>query len=244
MPRLLMIVPSRGRPAHLDRLVATWCSTTSGDADLVVALDDDDPQLYRYNAHRVAMVSVGPRQSFIAWTNEIAVGHADRYDFVGSMGDDHLPRTPGWDKLVCEALDELGTGVAYGDDLAGTPALPSAAAVTSNIVASLGYLLPPVLEHHGSELYFRSLGEDLGRSRFLREVVLEHVHYSSGKSSIDHTYLECAATIDADRARYEMYMEREWPTALARLRAELHIAPLHQDARDQPIHPAGQRHGD
>lgn len=98
-----------------------------------VALDADDPQLYRYNAHRVAMVSVGPRQSFIAWTNEIAVGHADRYDFVGSMGDDHLPRTPGWDKLVCEALDELGTGVAYGDDLAGTPVLPSAAAAAGGM---------------------------------------------------------------------------------------------------------------
>ncbi len=223
MPSLLMIVPSRGRPANLDKLVEAWRTTTSGDADLVVALDDDDPQLYHYNAHRVAMVTVGARQSFVAWLNELAVGHADRYRFIGTMGDDHRPRTPGWDQLLCTALSEMGTGVAYGDDLATAPVLPSAAVLTSDIVASLGFVVPPVLAHHGSELFLRALGEGLGRSLFLPEVVLEHVHYSSGKSSIDHTYLECASELDADRARYEQYMAAKWPKLLEHLAGELGV---------------------
>lgn len=215
MPALLMIVPSRGRPANLDRLVQSWRETTSSEADLVVALDDDDPQLYQYNAHRVAMVTVGPRQSFVEWTNEIAVSSADRYRFVGTMGDDHRPRTPGWDTLLCAALDALGTGVAYGDDLASLPVVPSAAVVSSDIVGRLGFLLPPVLAHHGSESFLHALGTGLGRSVFVPEVVVEHVHYSTGRASIDHTYLERANDLDADRDRYRSFLAEEWPKLLA-----------------------------
>lgn len=226
---LLMIVPSRGRPANLDRLVAAWQATTSGEADLVVALDEDDEQLYRYNARRVALVTVGAHRSFVAWTNEIAVSQASRYRFVGTMGDDHLPRTFGWDKLLCEALDELGPGVAFGDDRS-RPVVPSAAVVSAEVVTSLGFLLPPVLEHHGSERFLRALGEGLGRSLFLPEVVLEHLHYSSGKSSIDHTYLRVATELDADHDRLAQYMAKEWPAVLERLMTELGVGPSSRHA--------------
>ena len=224
MPSLLMIVPSRGRPANLDGLVQAWRETTSGDADLVVALDDDDPQLYQYNAHRVAMVAVGPRQSFVEWTNEIAVGNTDRYRFVGTMGDDHRPRTPRWDELLCSSLDSIGSGVAYGDDRASLPVVPSAAIVSSDIVARLGFLLPPVLAHHNSEAFLQALGADLGRAVFVPEVVVEHVHYTTGRASIDHTYLERANDIDADREHYHAFMAEEWPKLLGELAAGLGIA--------------------
>lgn len=219
MPSLLMIVPSRGRPRNLDELVEAWRSTSSGHADLVVALDDDDPELYRYNAHRVAMVTVGPRQSFVAWTNEVAIGHASDYRFIGSMGDDHRPRTVGWDRIICEALDELGTGVAFGDDLSSNPVLPSAVALTSDIVVDLGYMIPPMLSHNGAEQFWDALARGLGRTRFLPEVVLEHLHYTNGKSSIDAIYLEAADKLADDRERFEGYLRERFEHDLARVRA-------------------------
>ncbi len=217
MPSLLMIVPSRGRAGNLDRLIEAWRTTSTGCADLVVALDDDDPRLYQYNAHRVAMVTVGSRQSWVSWTNEIAVAHAESYRFVGSMGDDHRPRTPGWDRLLCAALDELGSGVAWGDDLGPSPVLPSAVAMTSDVVAALGYMVPPALVHNGAELFWQRLADGLGRSRFLPEVVVEHLHYSLGKSSIDHTYLEGAGALPDDRLRLDAYLRDELPGELERL---------------------------
>jgi hypothetical protein len=219
VPSLLMIVPSRGRPRNLERLVEAWRSTTSGHADLVVALDDDDPALYQYNAHRVAMVTVGPRQSFVAWTNEIAVGHAADYRYIGSMGDDHRPQTVGWDRMICEALDELGTGIVYADDLGPSPILPSAVALTSDIVAGLGFMIPPTLDHNGADLFWNDLARALGCARFLPEVVLEHLHYGEGKSAIDHIYLEGADRLEADRERYAEYRREHFEEDVERLRS-------------------------
>jgi hypothetical protein len=221
VPSLLMIVPSRGRPRNLDLLVEAWASTTSGHADLVVALDDDDPALYQYNAHRIAMVTVGPRQSFVAWTNEVAIGHVGDYRFIGSMGDDHRPRTVGWDRMICEALDDLGSGLVYADDLGPPPIVPSAVAITSDIIATLGYMIPPTLEHNGADLFWNDLAVALDRSRFLPEVVLEHLHFGEAKSAIDHIYLEAADKLDADRERYARYRRERFDRDVERLRANL-----------------------
>lgn len=218
-----MIVPSRGRPHNLDRLIEAWSSTTSGHADLVVALDDDDPQLYHYNAHRVAMVTVGPRRSPVEWTNEVAIEHAADYRFIGSMNDDHRPRTPGWDRMLCTALEELGTGIAYGDDLGPNPVLPSAVAMTSDIVTGLGFMIPPVIEHHGIDQFWSELAEALGRARFLPEVVLEHLHYALGKSAIDQIYLEGADKAALDAERLAVYLDENFPRDLERLASALGI---------------------
>ncbi|HVC26173.1 MAG TPA: hypothetical protein VND23_10480 [Acidimicrobiales bacterium] len=225
VPSLLMIVPSRGRPNNLDRLVEAWRTTSSGHADLVVALDDDDPALYQYNAHRVAMVTVGPRQSFVAWTNDVATDHAEDYRFIGSMGDDHRPRTVGWDRMLCEALDEIGSGIAYGDDLGPSPVLPSAVVLTSDIVSELGYMIPPVVEHNGADTFWLELGTVLDRSRFLPEVVLEHMHYTSGKSAIDHVYLEGADRLANDTAQLDRYLAERFPDDVAPLLKQLGERP-------------------
>ncbi|MDA8291760.1 MAG: hypothetical protein M0Z33_08800 [Actinomycetota bacterium] len=221
VPSLLMIVPSRGRPNNLDRLVEAWRTTSSGHADLVVALDDDDPALYQYNAHRVAMVTVGPRQSFVSWTNEVAVDHAEDYRFIGSMGDDHRPRTVGWDRMLCEALEEIGSGVAYGDDLGAGPVLPSAVVLTSDIVSELGYVLPPEVSHNGADRFWLELGRALDRTRFLPEVVIEHMHYTTGKSAIDHIYLEGAELLEEDRSALARYLAERFPDEVARLARNL-----------------------
>lgn len=237
MPSLLMIIPSRGRPGNLDRLLEAWRTTASGYADLVVALDDDDPDLFAYDAGRVAMVTVGPRRSFVAWTNELAVRQAANYRFIGSMGDDHRPRTPGWDRMLCEALEKLGSGIAYGDDLAGGEPGPSAVAVTSDVVRRLGYLIPPVLAHHGGARFWLDLGRALGRCSFLPEVVIEHLHYTTGKSSVDPGYLRTAAEVERDQGRYEAYRRDHFGTAVGCLASR----PQPTDTPAAPL--GGGRHG-
>jgi hypothetical protein len=142
------------------------------------------------------------------------------------MGDDHHPRTVGWDRMICEALEELGTGIAYGDDLGPSPVAPSAVAVTSDLVTGLGYLIPPTLEHNGADDFWLDLGKAIGRSRFLPEVVIEHVHYSAGKSSIDHIYLEGADKLESDRERYAEYVREQFGSDVAKLERPIPEAAL------------------
>lgn len=51
--KLLMIVPTRGRPQNARDAYTAWRDTVSGSADLLFVVDEDDPQLgsYRNQMH-------------------------------------------------------------------------------------------------------------------------------------------------------------------------------------------------
>jgi hypothetical protein len=48
--------------------------------------------------------------------------------YLASLGDDHRPRTKGWDRRLIDAIESLGgaPGIAYGDDKLQGAALPTA----------------------------------------------------------------------------------------------------------------------
>ena len=100
---LLVIVPSRGRPGSIARLLDAVHATAKMRTHVHVAVDDDDPELerYRYVMKQAAaegdVLTTGPRKGLCAWTNEIAIEQAGRYPFLASLGDDHVPYTPGRD---------------------------------------------------------------------------------------------------------------------------------------------------
>ena len=59
----------------------------------------------------------GPRGGLAEWTNRIAVRRAGEYRYLASFGDDHVPRTPGWDAALIRAIEAMGgTGMAYPFD--------------------------------------------------------------------------------------------------------------------------------
>lgn len=99
---LLVIVPSRGRPANVARLADALAQTVRGRVELALGLDDDDvtlPQTRAAVAGAPFPVSLhtGGRKTWAGWTNEIAVPAARSFRALCSLGDDHLPLTPGWD---------------------------------------------------------------------------------------------------------------------------------------------------
>jgi hypothetical protein len=104
------------------------------------------------------------------------------------MGDDHRPRTRGWDAAYLEALHDLGTGIVYGDDLLQGANLPTQCAMTSNIVQALGCMAPATLRHMYVDNAWRALGEAAGCLRYLPEVVVEHLHPVAGKAEWDDNY--------------------------------------------------------
>jgi hypothetical protein len=131
MKDLLVITPSRGRPQRLREMLDACLALSAADTDIVVGCDDDldgyRELAGRYSDGRVRWFG-GPRTGFAGWTNRLASrytqadpdgdGHLPRYRAFASLGDDHIPRTQGWDKLLLEAIDQMGgSGIAYGNDL-------------------------------------------------------------------------------------------------------------------------------
>jgi hypothetical protein len=217
MTDLLVLVPSRGRPDSVRELADVFEKTKTGDTDLLFCFDDDDETTY--GLHREVCYDVGPRLRLCGTLNKVATELAPDYRYIGFMGDDHRPRTHGWDAAIISALDDLGTGIVYGDDLFQGENLPTAVFMTSNIIQTLGYMAPPVLTHMYLDDAWKAWGEGMGRIGFLSGVIIEHMHpHAGGKSEVDGGYADVWPYLEHDRPLWEAYRDATLATDVARLR--------------------------
>lgn len=195
MSDLAIVVPTRGRPRNARVLAEAFAQTCTAGSRLVFAVDSDDPALDLYvevaGAGRADLLVCGPWQPMVPKLNRVAVqviNDGGAPFAIGFMGDDHLPRTAGWDAAILAALRGLGTGVVYGDDLLQRERLASAWAMTADIVAALGRMVPAPVEH----MYCDNAVMDLARGadclRYLPDVVIEHLHPMAGKADWDPGY--------------------------------------------------------
>lgn len=211
MRDLLVITPSRGRAARLREMVTATLELSAAQTDIAVCVDEDDPERAAYAdicwEHRPRVTwHCGPRQSLTGWTNVIASAGARKYRALASLGDDHIPRTPGWDSLLLAAIDAMGgTGIAYGNDLIFSQGLPTAPVISSDIVAALGWMCEPSLDHMCVDLVWKDLGTGAQRLAYVPEVTIEHVHPCIGKAAWDPVYAASEAGKEADIARYETW---------------------------------------
>lgn len=216
--RLLMICPSRGRPRNIEALWDAWQATTGPEATLLVVVDEDDPELAEYQqVHQAAcdsvdddsgirfLLLVSPRLRLGGTLNVVARHQVGLVPNCGFLGDDHRPRTDGWALRLIDELERLGTGIVYGDDLIHGAALPTAAAMTTDIVQALGYMVPAGLVHMWIDNAWKAWGEGMGRLSYLPGVVIEHVHPLVGKAPTDDLYAETGAMMGPDGERWNDY---------------------------------------
>jgi hypothetical protein len=212
---LVVIVPSRGRPNSITRLAQTFANTTQDpNTKLWVAVDFDDPDISKYQDTattfdtQVTVVEVigGCMSAALNEAAEAAVGDLT-VEAIGFMGDDHLPRTPGWDTTYLATLREMGIGIVYGDDKLQSEALPTQCAMSASIVRTLGWMCPPVLRHLWIDNFWLDLGKAAGCLRYLPDVTIEHMHPYNDKAEMDAGYerVNSLEMIDSDRAAYERY---------------------------------------
>lgn len=201
---LLVITPSRGRPERLAEMLAAIHATAALDIEVWIGLDDDDPAEYLRAvqrsplafAHRVQAFH-GERRSLAGWTNHLAAQAVNPENprtaprYLASLGDDHIPRTPGWDQQLVEAIEAMdGPGWAYGNDLLQGESIPTAWVQSTELVRTLGWMMLPTCQHLCVDSAVRSLGKAAGRIAYLRDVVIEHMHPAAGKADEDDTYAE------------------------------------------------------
>ena len=229
MSDLCVIVPTRSRPANIARLIQGW-EDTGATAHLLIVLDEDDPTLEDYDevlresrGHEYGFlgVIVAPRKRLGPTLNHEAIAQAQRWAYVGFMGDDHLPRTAGWDDRITDNLADLRTGIVYGNDLFQGPNLPTAVFMTSDIIRALGYMCPPEQIHLYLDNAWKTWGESIGRLRYLDGVVIEHLHpEAAGKAEWDPQYVEVngGAMYESDGAAWDRYRENTLPGDLLKLR--------------------------
>lgn len=210
MADLTVIVPSRGRPAAVQPLTEAFKATCTADTRLLFSIDDNDDAGDKYIAATmgtsfpVAPVA-GRNASMVEALNRVAVT-VDSFA-IGFMGDDHLPRSVGWDKSYLDALREMSTGIVYGDDLLQGERIPTQVAMTADIVKALGWMAPPTLTHLYVDNFWLDLGQAAGCIRYLPDVIIEHRHPIAGKATWDAGYARVndASMYQRDADAYERF---------------------------------------
>ncbi len=202
MSDLLIIVPTRSRPEAVGRVVAAWEATNAfGEgAELLFVYDGDDPAAPRYHdafddiglseVHRCRFRRMPAWKPLVPKLNTVAAEYA-RYGehfAIGFAGDDHLPRTRGWVAAYLGRLRLMRTGVVSCPDGYRPDELPTQWAMTSDIVRSLGEMVPAPVEHLYCDDAVRDLAVAAECYSYLSDHLIEHMHPAAGKAPADEQY--------------------------------------------------------
>lgn len=204
--KLAVTVPTRGRPANLERLVNALKETCTVEYKVFARLDDDDTAEYP-ELNNVTYLT-GPRIYFSASVNELAALAMEQgYTHMAILGDDVLPETRGWDEALIDSLPELG--VAYGSDglehLHGAD-LPTHVVVPMEMYKRLGWIGLPTLRHLFCDNVWRELGK-ITKLKYLSHIKLTHLHRWNKSAPDDKTYQEAN---DKDKREMDRLAFEKW----------------------------------
>lgn len=222
--RMLTIIPTRGRNDNAIRLFEA-ISATADLTEVVFAIDADDIKTYQGLMAETAgldnvKVCIADRKGMNGTLNHWALWFAPDYDYICFMGDDHLPRTGGWDTKLAEAIGSE-PGIAYGNDLLQGENLPTAVVISSKIIRATGFMSPPALKHLFLDNYWLAMGQALGNANYLPDVILEHLHYTNGKAEHDERYaaVNNAEMHNGDQAIFAEYLATEFANDVENVKA-------------------------
>lgn len=188
--KILIIIPTRDRNQK-HKEVFEAIKNTSSEVDILFGLDEDDESKYERIVDPIVKYEVNPRIRMLPTLNALALKYSEEYKYIGFMGDDHRPRTEGWDKIFIERLGDLG--ITYGDDLIQSEKMCTAVVMTANIIKNLGYMSPTGLIHLIADIFWKELGESTSILSYIPEVIIEHLHFTVGKAEKDGIYEEVNA---------------------------------------------------
>jgi cephalosporin hydroxylase len=247
MPDLAILVPTRGRPGNVEKVISAWDFTNAWDhADLILVADEDDPSYQAYvdlidpAACPVRLFSVPKWMPMVHKLDLAARQMAELYWAVGFAGDDHLPQTIGWAARYLTVLRELGTGMVYGDDGYQGAKLSTEWAITSDVVRALGRMVPAQVEHMFCDNSILELFTAAGAVRHLPEIRIEHMHPYAGKAKTDDQYqrVNSRDQMSRDRRTYQAWQRSEMADQVAILRELRRGHPDEPRATRRPVRTA------
>jgi hypothetical protein len=204
---ILVIVPSRsavtGRERNVERFIQHWMLFTEGLSDICISLDEDDE--HQYERYQGVIYTVNPNERLVPKLNRAAERFADEYKYIAFFGDDHVIKSS-WEFEMITYFEKHGVGIAYGNDLLQGERLPTAVCMTSNIIKTLGYMIPTSLLHMYADNFWVDLGKAAECIQYFPDIIWEHLHPDNGKAVRDAQYAYAANVVNHDQIAYQSYI--------------------------------------
>lgn len=141
--------------------------------------------------------------------------------FYGWLADDFRPRTRNWDRDLSTAARP--NYIAYCNDWWKGPEnnnrgvwvqhITSAFAIGGDLVRAVGWFAPPGLRQAGIDSVWNRIGRTNGLMRYLKDTVVEHLHWKNGKRAPD-----AIDNLERRPPDYVDFIQRELPGVQRRIR--------------------------
>ena len=221
--KILIICPSRSRPANALNMYKSFLSTTSGLSDFCFVLDNDDPEISLYPSPKSydLIPLYNDKRTRLGPCLNIAFEKYNNYKYYGFLGDDHRFRTKSWDTTFINKIinEGKGFGVCYGNDLLQKDKLPTAVVISANILNFIGYFSLPGLIHFKIDRFWKELGLSINKLFYFENVIIEHMHMSCHKSKNDIIYEESHTKdiINNDNSVFSNFKKNSLPAIASKL---------------------------
>lgn len=198
----MWFLPSRGRPENVKRFFQAYEEMESSTPG-VLWLDEDDANNYSDveipdGWDKLVMPRYGGTGIM---TNKFYELYPCE-PWYGLLGDDVVPRTKNWDTKLVEAAGI--SGLSYANDLLRGEKHASHPVVGGLLARKLGWLALPGCDRTYIDDALMYAAKIEGKCYYLKDVILEHLHFSVGKSEFDGTYEKLHG--DTDRKIYEAWV--------------------------------------
>lgn len=196
--KISLLLPTRGRPALVQRLFRSIVEQTADleNIEIILYVDEDDTESHdiAFNNLNITKV-IGPRLSMGAYNN--ACLSRSTGDIIILVNDDMVIRTTGWDKIIRDfdvnVKDQIY--LAYGNDMFKKGKLCTFPILSRKTCEIL--LKPYPEEYRGAfidchifDIFKRLEHAGYHRYFYIDSIVFEHLHYRTGKAEYDATYSE------------------------------------------------------
>lgn len=195
MPKISLLVPSRGREKNITKLIDNVCGTVSNLDNIEILLKLDEDNLYkldsRYNWFVKSFISKQSPYLNRDYYNFLA--NEAKGDYLFSIGDDVKFLTKDWDLLLLEKIETylfyLPDRIAYisvneVDSQAKHPCFPL---ITKEAFQVLGEYHCPQLLSWGSDRILWEIYSGVGRILHIPEISIKHLSYHDGSAPFDET---------------------------------------------------------
>lgn len=196
--RISLLLPSRGRPALVERFLRSVVaeSTHPELIEVILCVDDDDIDSHGIEFSELTLkLIVVPRQTMGAY-NSICLKHSSG-DITIAVNDDIVIRTKGWDDKVRELDARYPDGVylGYGNDLFKGPKLCTFPILSQRTCSVLAEPYPGIykgafIDVHLMDIFRRLEKRGCARICYAADIVFEHVHYRNNPDALDATYTD------------------------------------------------------
>lgn len=187
-----VLVPTRNRPASVQRLLDSAYDTAAYDPEFIFYVDEDDTSsidvINRHGGDTTLVV--GPRVVLSEMWNRC--WEKARFDVGMHCGDDIVFRTRDWDDRVVSEFNTCPDKILFvhGRDGLQDANLGTHGFLHRNWVDTVGYFVPPYFSSDMNDVWLTEVADALDRRRYLPDIYTEHMHPVAGKAELDQTHRE------------------------------------------------------